>query len=109
MISGCCCKPAEQPWTYTVGLIERGQPELVVLGLDPLSAHEGITWVADRAKKGFSVPLNMRDPLDDFDRKLVDVPFDWLATDPGRMAWARGCPGKSQEIRLWRTFRDLPC
>jgi hypothetical protein len=69
-----------------VGLIERGQPELVVLGLDPMSAHEGITWVADRAKKGFSVPVNMRDPLDDFDLKLVDVPFDWLATDPSRMA-----------------------
>jgi hypothetical protein len=35
---------------------------------------------------GFSVPVGTLDPLDDFGLKLVDVPFDWLATDPGRMA-----------------------
>ena len=87
MEPGCCGgQRSRQPWAYSIGFVERGETELVLLGLDVLSAHDGMSWVFDRSTMGFSVPVNAIDPLDKIGLKLVDVPFDWLATDPGRMA-----------------------
>ena len=84
---GCCGgQRSRQPWAYSIGFVERGQPELMMLGLDSLSAHDAMSWVSDRSNMGFAVPVNAIDPLDDLGLKLVDVPFDWLAMDPGRMA-----------------------
>ena len=83
---GCCCGPrSRQPWAYSIGLVERGQPELVMLGLDSFSAYNAMAWVFERFTMGFAVPSNAIDPLDDLGLKLVDVPYDWLATDPRRM------------------------
>ena len=87
MEPGCCGgQRSRQPWAYSIGLVERGQPELVMLGHTARTAHDGMSWVLDRFDMGLSVPVNAIDPLDDFGLKLVDVPFDWLWTDPGRMA-----------------------
>lgn len=87
MEPGCCGgQRARHPWAYSIGFVERGEPELVMLGLDSEFARDGMSWVHDRSNMGFSVPVNAIDPLDDLGLKLVDVPFDWLATDPGRMA-----------------------
>jgi hypothetical protein len=85
-VPGCCDPRAEHSWTYTVGLVGYGHPEIVLLGLDPESAAHGINWVGDQAKLGQPVPVDVPMVLDHVGIKLVDVPVDWLATDLDRMS-----------------------
>jgi Domain of unknown function (DUF4262) len=82
-----CCGPAtNQPWTYTVGLSLLGLPELVLMGLDPVAAHFALTWVASEARAGRPIPDDHPFELKGVGVKVVDVPDEWLLTDPDRMA-----------------------
>jgi hypothetical protein len=85
-VPGCCGPALKHPWTYTVGLVEQGHPEIVLLGLDPHSAQHGINWVAAEAKQGRPVPLDRPKTVDGVGIKLIEVPGRWLATDLNRMA-----------------------
>ena len=85
-VPGCCSPPEAIPWSYTVGLSQVGEPELVLLGLDPISAHLAISWVATQALAGRPVPLDQPFDLRHVATKVVDVPDEWLLTDPERMA-----------------------
>jgi Domain of unknown function (DUF4262) len=82
----CCGPAARQPWTYTVGLSLFGLPELVLMGLDPVAAHFALSWVADEARAGRPIAVDRPFVLRDVGVKLVEVPDEWLLTDPDRMA-----------------------
>jgi hypothetical protein len=86
-VPGCHCAPRERhPWTYTVGLTGLGQPELVLMGLDPVPAHFAISWVAAERRAGRPVLLDQPFLIDGHPAKVVDVPDDWVLADPARMA-----------------------
>jgi calcineurin-like phosphoesterase family protein len=92
-------RPAlKHPWIHTVGLVEQGHPEIVLLGLDPGCAQHGIIWVAAEAKQGRPVPLDTPKMLDGVAIKLIEVPGQCLATDLNRMAmWFNHyCPGRAR-------------
>jgi hypothetical protein len=82
----CCGPRARHPWTYSVGLAEIGQPEVVLMGLTPTSAHFAISWIAEQARTGEPVPVDDPFELERVRVKLIDVPSGWLLTDPSRMA-----------------------
>jgi len=85
-VPGCCSPTSKHSWTYTVGLVEFGHPEIVLLGLDPESAAHGINWVGKQARLGRPLTVDAPALLDDVGIKLVDVPLEWLWTDLSRMA-----------------------
>lgn len=85
-VPGCCCTPEPQPWCYTIGLSELQHPELVVMGLPPEAAHSVMTRAYERARFGNPLESGVEYELDSVRIKLVEVPGDWLATDPSRMA-----------------------
>lgn len=52
-IQGVETEPGDPPWAYSIGLIAAvGHPELVVVGLDPLTAAGGIEALARRIMAG---------------------------------------------------------
>jgi len=77
---------ADHPWSYSVGLSAVGLPELVLLGLDPLAAHFAMCWVATEAMSGRPVAADQRLDVAGIGIKVVEVPEEWLLTDPSRMA-----------------------
>ena len=83
---GCNGCRSRYPFTYTIGMVERGQPELMLFGLEPESAHFGISWVANEALAGRPVPVDMPMEVNNVAIKLVDVPNQWLIADRSRMA-----------------------
>jgi hypothetical protein len=42
-VPGCCGDRLQHRWTYTVGLVDRGQAELVMLGLQPAERGRRVT------------------------------------------------------------------
>jgi hypothetical protein len=86
-VPGCTCGARiRHPWTYTVGLTGLGQPELVVMGLDPVPAHHAITWVATEGRAGRPVLLDQPFLLDGHPAMVLDVPDEWVLADRARMA-----------------------
>ena len=85
-VPGCNCTPEPQPWCYTVGLCELQHPELVVVGLPPETAHHVMTWAYERAQVGKPLEPRIEYKLDHVGVKLVELPPEWLAADPSRMA-----------------------
>ena len=84
-VPGCTCAPEPQPWCYTIGLNDIQHPELVVMGLPPDAAHHVMTWAYERARVGKPLEPRVEYVLDHVGVKLVEVPVDWLITDPSRM------------------------
>ena len=86
-VPGCHCGVrVRNPWTYTVGLAQIGQPELVLMGLEPVPAHFAISWVANEGRAGRPVPLDQPFLLDGVGVKVLDVPDEWVLGDRSRMA-----------------------
>jgi hypothetical protein len=85
-VPGCCSPASEIPWTYTIGRVDRDAPELVVLGLDPETAHFLTHLVDDLERAGTPLLPGQTHALDDALIRLDEVPDQWLATDPHRMA-----------------------
>jgi hypothetical protein len=82
----CCGPRARHPWTYSVGLAGTGHPEVVLMGLAPTSAHFAISWVAGEQRAGRPAPVGEPFTLEGVRVKLIEVPSEWLLTDPSRMA-----------------------
>jgi Domain of unknown function (DUF4262) len=102
-VPGCCAPAARYPWAYTVGLVERGQPEVVMLGGCPHAALRAINWVANEAMAGIALqmPSGTTMTLEGVGIKLIDVPGEWLAADLSRMAmWLNHYAPGRREIRL---------
>jgi len=86
-VPGCRCGVRiRNPWTYTVGLAHVGQPELVLMGLEPEPAHFAISWVANEGRAGRPIPLDQPTLLDGVAVKVLDVPDEWVLSDRSRMA-----------------------
>jgi Domain of unknown function (DUF4262) len=72
------------PWAYTVGFLERDYPELVVLGLDDVSAAGFLHGVYDRIAAG-DPPAVGREHAHECcgnPYRLVPIPLDrWLMPD----------------------------
>ena len=84
-VPGCCGPVDRHPWSYTIGLSQRGLPELVLMGLSPVSAHFALSYVANEALAGRPVPLGDRIELAGAAIKVVEVPEEWVLTDPDRI------------------------
>ncbi len=92
---GCCSEPgcsearAPFPWSYTTGLVARGQPELVMMGGDVRTNHIVIGEIVDRRSTGHHLDVGADvfidlHPVRPF--RLVDAPDVWITHDPSRMA-----------------------
>ena len=107
---GCTEGPSPHPWTYTVGLVTLGQPELVIMGLDPWSNHEIIGSIVERRLAGDHLDVG-HDLFVDVPPvrpvRLADVPEAWITHDPDRMAawfgWNRRRHGTVPTVQqvLW--------
>jgi hypothetical protein len=73
-------------------LVDLDQPELVLMGLDPVAAHSAVSWVADERRAGRPVPLGEPFLLERSAMKaltaikVLDVPDEWVRADLDRMA-----------------------
>src|SRR2546423_705077 len=86
MLRGAVAATPVNPRAYTIGLVEFGHPEVVVLGLDSVSAKVGLNYVGKGVMAGRPMAVGVQQKLGGLPSKLLDVPFDWLSTDPSRMA-----------------------
>lgn len=98
-VPGCTCGPSATPWTYSIGLTDVGQPELVVLGLEPDITVTLVNEVASRRRAGLLSNDEASFVHAGSSFRLVDVPDRWYRLDINRMAawfthYAR--PGMSQ-------------
>lgn len=103
---GCTEGPEPFPWSYTYGLVARGQPELVIMGLDPRTNHEVIGTIVERRSAGERLHLGAdvfvdAGPVRPF--RLAEVPQAWVTHDPARMAgwfeWNRRRYGALPEVQ----------
>jgi hypothetical protein len=49
---GCRCEPEPVPWSYRIGLVDDGLPELVAFGLDEEGSLIMLNWAAGRGLGG---------------------------------------------------------
>ncbi len=98
---GCDCGTDDDSWAYTVGLVELGLPEIIVIGLAPAIGAELVGRVVAEHRRGGRVILGAPMWVDGVLVKLVDVPPEWLAHDLDRMTMWVGHygPGRS-ELRI---------
>lgn len=83
---GCNACASPTPWSYSVGLTDSGQPELVLLGATPLAARTLINEVAHRRHHA-QLPLDHTAfVFNAFQFRVVDVPDRWIYADQSRMA-----------------------
>ncbi len=85
-VPGCNCTRSATPWTYSVGLCDLGQPELVMLGLEPDITQTIINVVADERRSGFITNEETSFSYRTGRFRIVDVPNRWVLVDPNRMA-----------------------
>jgi hypothetical protein len=87
-VPGCTCTPEPVPWSYTYGLAARGQPELVMMGLEPWVNHEVIGAIVERRSDGEELPVGA-DVFVELDTsrpfRIAEVPDAWVLHDPARM------------------------
>ena len=62
-VPGCVCEPEAVEWSYTIGLVERDHPELVVLGLPPVHAVELLNWAHDQDVAGHRLRVGADSPV----------------------------------------------
>jgi hypothetical protein len=58
-VLGDACTPS---WGYTIGLLGHGHPEVVVYGLDDVSAHGALTALFDEIAEGVFRPVGRDHP-----------------------------------------------
>ncbi len=84
-VPGCRCEAETEPWSYTIGRVELGQPEFVVLGLPPDMAVALANWVHRRWDVRPSLAQRpARFPHGHLVR-IDPVPSTWVTSDPNRM------------------------
>lgn len=77
--------PIDQPWSYTIGRVEIGRPELVVYGLNPADAHALLTRVDQRDRHGGPMALGSVEQVEGRTVRLDRVPAWWIADDDDPM------------------------
>lgn len=83
----CGCHPLDaDSYTYTIGLVDHGVPELLVTGLSPVHALQLTTHVNNHARRGQPLAVDQAQWLGDASFMLRTVSGHWLANDPSRMA-----------------------
>ena len=83
----CHCHPLDaDSYTYTIGLVDHGVPELLVTGLSPVHALQLTTHVNNHARRGQPLAADQAHWLGDASFMLRNVSGHWLANDPSRMA-----------------------
>lgn len=107
---GCCGgAPEPVPWTYTIGLVEHGHPEVVTLGLPMHHAAPLLNWVHDRHIAGSTIEPGDIEEFDGVPVQLAPVPTSWVCghDDPMGRWFAHYAPGRPSldppEVRqvLW--------
>ena len=100
-VPDCECNDVGQAYTYTVGLVERGQPELVVLGATPDSSHFLIDYAVKQIYPGHSLAYNRKQMLNGHAFMLQQANYMWLAYDVDRMAmWVNHYASGRRELTL---------
>ena len=74
-------EPEAVEWSYTIGLVERDDPEVVTLGLPPVHAVDLLNWVHDRDVAGDRLCVGQTVRFDGVAVKPVPVPTVWVASD----------------------------
>lgn len=74
---GCPGEPSPFPWTYTIGMVEIGHPEIVLFGLTPSAATERLNWVHDGAVDGDPLVPGADDRFGSTRVRLDQVPMSW--------------------------------
>jgi hypothetical protein len=87
------------PWSYTVGLSDRGHPELVVVGAAPAAAG-GILNSLGKALFGTGVDLESPEAI----QHLLGLPMPYLQTCPVHPTWAES----SLFNTAWRVYGRIP-
>jgi len=72
--------PMTQPWSYTIGRVEAGEPELVTYGLSVETAHKLLTFVNGRSRCGDPIPLALPVVFAGRDIRLDRIPPWWVAS-----------------------------
>jgi hypothetical protein len=80
-VPGCTCGPEPRPWSYTIGLCQSDQPELLTFGLTQRVAHTLINWVAAEHSEGRTLPVGRDHDLqfEGVPVRLVPVPTRSIA------------------------------
>ena len=85
-VPGCHCARQTDQWIYTVGLVESGLPELVMVGAVPPDAQQLVANLARQLLAGGQ--LRYGEPLHDLHQPYILQPLNeqWFTHDPSRMA-----------------------
>jgi hypothetical protein len=84
-VPGCECEPEPIPWSYTIGLVERGHPEVVTFGLPPNAAVAILNWVHDRDVAGRRIEPGTIERYNGVPITLVPAPVQWMMSDDDPM------------------------
>jgi Domain of unknown function (DUF4262) len=88
----------DQPWSYTIGMVDNGLPELVTTGLSNEHVVElaGAVWAEHRA--GRTMSRGDQRQFGPVSTRLDEVPVEWLLHDQSRMAMWVGYygPGRAR-------------
>jgi hypothetical protein len=83
------------PFTYTVGLVEKGMPEFIIIGLPADVAHTLIATAIKRFEKhGNKDPNGFPDML--VDTELANMPAIYRVLDP-----EKACADHATMARVW--------
>lgn len=87
-VPGCDCVAEDEPWSYTVGCVELGHPEVVSLGCCEFHSRTAINRVLEESRQGRPLIPGDRTGRELGGRlvALERVPTTWLAADEARMA-----------------------
>lgn len=77
--------PITQPWSYTIGRVERGLPELVVYGLSLEAAHALLTHVDQHHRQAQPTEEDAVGEFNGTAFRLEPVPAWWVLTDEDPM------------------------
>ncbi len=87
-VPDCRCEPESYPYAYSIGLCERGHPEVVVFGLDRWHVSAALDAVAEAACAGNPLavgPEHRHVFAGVHEYCLVPVPELWARRDLGRI------------------------
>ena len=91
--SGQCAVPGcrefhsdDQPWSYTIGMVDHGLPEVVTTGLTNEGVVEMTSFVWGEHRAGRPLPVGAVRQLGHLAVRVDRVPVEWLLHDQSRMA-----------------------
>ncbi len=92
------CSGADQPWSYTIGMVDHGLPELVTTGLANTHVIDLTSMVWGRYKAGRAMTIDDVGSLGPVSVRLDSVPVHWLTHDLSRISlWLDHYgPGRNQ-------------